>query len=134
MKQKKFPIIIVFAIFGLMMLSILSCKKENDDLLVGKWKLVKSYSIMGGEYFPSIQDQRIEEYTKKNRRILYDFEGNEIARSNFSATNSSINIYGANLNGEEWNFNMEYWITSDTLRLRQNGGFEHYDEFLIRIE
>jgi hypothetical protein len=120
-------------VLALILILIFSCKKENTDLLIGKWKLVKTFSFMGGNYFPEIQEQRIEEYTKK-KRILFDFEGNEIVRSDYKATNSIINVFGKEINGDQWDFNIDYWLVNDTLKLRHSGGFEYYDEFLIRIK
>jgi len=123
--------IILFFAFSLL---FFSCEKEKSDILIGKWKLVKGYSIMGGDYIPDIQDQRLEEYTNSNIRILYDFEGKEIGRCNYSATNSAVTISGKNLNGEEWRSDYDYWIVHDTLKIRHDGGFEYYDEFFIRTE
>jgi hypothetical protein len=114
-------------------LLFISCEKENNDILVGKWEFVKGFNLMTGNYIPVMQDQRIEEYTKSNLRILYDPGGNETARCNYNATNTNITIYGENLNGEKWSFNYDYCFVHDTLRIRHDGGFEYYDEFLIRI-
>lgn len=86
---------------------------------------------MGGDYFPDIQHQRIEEYTKDNVRIRYNFEGNEITRCNYSATNSTVTISGKELNGETWHLNYDYWFVSDSLKTRSSG---EYDEFFIRVK
>lgn len=123
------------AMLFVLSLTLFSCKKDNNDIIIGKWKLVAGYSIMaGGKYIPPIQEQRMEKYTKGNIRILYDFEGNETARCDYNATETTIKIYGVNLNGEEWSSNYDYWFVHDTLKIRHDGGFEYYDEFFIRIE
>jgi len=63
-----------------MTLVLVSCEKDYNDSLIGKWKLVEGFDIMaGGKYSVPIQEQRIEEYTE-NLRILYDFKCNEVAR------------------------------------------------------
>lgn len=111
-----------------------SCEKENNDILIGKWKLVKGYSTMGGVYIPDFQDQRMEEYTKENIRIRYDFEGNEIGRCNYSATNSTVTISGKELNGDTWSSVYNYWFMHDTLKIKNDGGFEYYNEFFIRTK
>jgi hypothetical protein len=123
-------ILLIFFFF----LLFISCEKENNDILIGKWKLVKGYSIMGGGYIPDVQDQRMEEYTKDNIRIRYDFEGKEIGRCNYSATNSTVTISGKELNGDTWSSDYNYWFMHDTLKIKNDGGFEYYDEFFIRVK
>ena len=103
-------------------------------MLVGKWKFVEGFNIMaGGKYSIPVQDQRIEEYTK-NLRILYDFAGNEVARSNYDATETIITVNGINEDGKAWSFSFEYSLQNDTLKLNHDGGFESYSEYLVRIE
>ena len=127
--MKKIAILFAFS------LSIFSCEKDNNDLLIGKWKLVEGFDVMaGGKYTIPVKDQRMEEYTIGNIRILYDFEGNEIGRCNYKATETIITVYGANQDGKEWSFSDEYWFLHDTLTIKQDGGFESYNEYFIRIE
>lgn len=115
-------------------LVLISCEKDNNDLLVGKWKLVEGFNIMaGGKYSIPLQEQRIEEYTK-NLRILYDFEGNEIARSNYDATETIVTVNGINEDGKSWSFSFEYLLQHDTLTLKHDGGFEYYNDILVRLE
>jgi hypothetical protein len=110
------------------------CEKDNNDLLIGKWKLVEGFDIMaGGKYTIPIQEQRVEEYTK-NLRILYSFEDNEIARSNYNATETSIIVNSVNEDGKEWSFSFEYLLKHDTLTLKHDGGFESYSDILVRLE
>jgi hypothetical protein len=115
-------------------LLFISCEKENSDILIGNWQLVKGYDPMAGYYIPDTQDQKVEEYTKNDILIRYDFEGNEISRCNYTATNSTITCYGENLNGEKWSFNYDYSFVNDSLKIRHDGGFEYYDEFFIQIK
>ena len=116
-------------------LFFLGCEKEEYDRIIGKWKYVKGYDMMaGGYYVPNIEDQRIEEYTKNNERIRYDYLDNEISRCSFSSTDSVITIYGVELNGQEWELSYKYWFVNDTLKIRNDGGFEYYDEYFIRIK
>jgi hypothetical protein len=123
----RLTLIICFALTG--------CEKENIDLLVGKWKLVKGYNMMvGGDYDIDIQNQRIEEYTKDNIKILFDYQGNEIARCNYDVTDSTVTISGEELNGDTWSSDYEYWFIVDTLKIRHDGGFEYHDEFFVRIK
>ena len=112
----------------------ISCEKENQDILIGKWKLVKGYSSMGGYYIPNVQDQRMEEYRKDNIRIRYNFEGNEIVRCNYSATKYTVTIYGKELNGDTWSSHYDYWFKHDTLAIKNDGGFEFYNEYFIRVK
>lgn len=127
--MKKFAILFVFS------LVLLSCEKDNNDLLIGKWKLIEGYNIMaGGKYNIPLQDQRMEKYTKDDLRILYDFEGNEIARSNYKATETTITVNGLNEDGKEWSFSYNYWLKHDTLTIKHDGGFEFYNEYFIRLE
>jgi len=117
-------------------LALTGCEKENIDLLVGKWKFAKGYSSIGTQtdYIPEIQDQKIEEYTKKGIRILYDYQGVEIHRWDYHATDSTITIYGELNDGQEYSKEIEYWFIQDTLKIRHDGGFEYYDDFFVRIE
>lgn len=134
MKQGKRFTIILIVLFSLIMWS---CKKENFNLnqIVGKWQLVKGYDLMwGGDYLIDIENQRIEEYTKNQQRILYDYLGNEIARCAYNITDSTIIIYGDNLNSGYWEADYKYWLKQDTLVIHNDGGFEYYNEFLVRIE
>lgn len=113
------------------------CEKENDisQKIIGKWQLVKEYSLMnGGDYLAELESQMIEEYKNDKQRIIYDYIGNEIARCSYKISSSSITIYGENLNGEEWKSEIDYWFQQDTLVQRHDGGFEYYDGFYIRIE
>ena len=115
----------------------ISCEKENYnvDKIIGKWQLVEGYNLMmDGVYSVDTENQRMEEYTKDNQRILFDYLGNEIARCNFRVTKSVITIYGEEINGTKWEYNNEYWLSKDTLKIRYDGGFEFYDEFFIRIK
>lgn len=113
---------------------IISCEKDNNDLLVGKWKIVEGFNIMaGGKYSIPVQEQRIEEYTK-HLRVLYDFEGNEVARSNYDATETTITVNGVNEDGKPWSFSYEYVVRHDTLTQKHDGGFESYSDYLVRIK
>ena len=126
------------AIFIILLCNLffVSCQKDNDPMeqIIGKWKSVKGYNPMGGIYFVDTENQRIEIYTRDNMRILYDYLGNEIARCNFRATKSIITIYGEEINGTKWENSYKYWFSNDTLKIRNDGGFEFYDEFLIRVK
>jgi hypothetical protein len=115
-------------------IALAGCEKENIDLLVGKWQLVKGSHYMAGDYIPDVQDQRMEEYTKDGIRIRYDFEGIETSRCNYSATNSTVTISVEKLNGDTWSSDYDYWFAHDTLVIRNDGGFEYYDEFFVRIK
>ena len=127
-QMKKIAILLALTIV------IISCEKDNNDLLVGKWKLVEGFNIMaGGKYSIPVQEQRIEEYTKK-LRIIYDFEGNEVARSNYDATETMVTVNGINEDGKTWSFSFEYSLQNDTLKLNHDGGFESYSEYLVRTE
>ena len=130
MKTNIIKKVLLISFFSLL---LLSCEKENQDILIGKWEFVQGFNSMSGYYIPGIQASRIEEYTKDNIRIRYDFEGNEISRCNYIATNSTFTISGKELNGETWSLDYNYWFVHDTLKLRNDGGFEYYDEFFIRI-
>lgn len=130
-KHYRFNIIKKIVLILSLSILFISCEKENQEILIGEWKLVKSYSVMGGDYFPDIQHQRIEEYTKDNIRIRYDFEGNEITRCNYSATNSTVTISGKELNGETWSLYYDYWFVHDKLKTTSSGEF---DEFFIRVK
>jgi len=123
-------IVLIFA-FSLI---LFSCEKENQDILIGKWQFVKGFNIMGSNFIPDIEDQRIEEYTNNNIRIRFDYQGNEIGRCSYSATNTTVTISGKELNGDTWSSDYEYCLVHDTLRIRNDGGFEYYDEFFIRIK
>jgi hypothetical protein len=115
----------------------ISCQKEDFDFneIVGKWQLTKGYSLMLGGFFTiDPKDQRIEEYTGNSERILYDYLGNETARCGYNITDSTITIFGENLNGNDWEFEYKYWFKQDTLVIHQDGGFEYYNEFFIRIK
>jgi hypothetical protein len=125
----------VFRLTLIICLALTGCEKENIDLLVGKWKLVKGYNLMvGGDYNIDIQNQRMEEYTKDDIRIRYDFEGSESSRCNYSATNSTVTVSVEKLNGDTWSSDYDYWFAHDTLVIRNDGGFEYYDEFFVQIE
>ena len=115
-------------------LVLISCEKDNNDLLKGKWKLIEGFNIMaGGRFTIPIQAQRIEEYTR-SLRILYDSEGNENSRSNYDASGNSITVNGVNEDGKPWSFSFEYLLQKDTLTLKHDGGFESYTEFLVRFQ
>jgi hypothetical protein len=127
--MKKIALIIMTSIL------FLSCEKENNDILVGKWKLVKGFDIMAvGNYDIPIEYQRFEEYTKNKIRIQSDLNGNEISRCNYSATNTSATIFGKENNGEEWSSTYNYWFQHDTLAIKHDWGFEFYNEYLIRVK
>ena len=89
---------------------------------------------MGSYYNIPQHDQRFEEYTKENSRIQYDYEGNEISRCDFDATNSIVTIFGKEINGNEWSFSYDYWINHDSLSIKHSGGFEFYMEYFIRVK
>lgn len=115
-------------------LVLMSCERDYNDFLIGKWKLVEGFDIMfGGKYSVPVQEQRIEEYTE-NLRILYDFEGKEVARSNYNATETTITVNGVNEDGKPWSFSYKYVVRHDTLIQNHDGGFESYSDYLVRIE
>jgi len=118
----RLTLIICFALAG--------CEKENIDLLVGKWKRVKISLSSGSDIIPEIQNRRMVKYTKDNIIIFFDYEGNEISRGNYDATDSVITIYGETLDGREYSYELEYWFIQDMLKIRM----EYYDEFYARIE
>ena len=112
------------------------CEKEDYILqkVIGKWQLVKSYNVMSGVYIPKTEEQRIVEYTKNNECANYDYLQNEIGRCDFRLTESTITIYGVEINGQKWESSYKYWIRNDTLQIRYDGGFESSEEFFKRIE
>lgn len=123
------------AVLLLLSLTFRSCEKDNSELLIGKWRHVAGYNLMtGGKHLIPSQSQRMEEYTKDNIRIRYDFEGNEIVRSSYIATETNVKVYGVSLDGNEWSINYDYWFAHDTLKIRNDGGFEFSDNYFIRIE
>jgi len=122
----------VFLAF-IFLIFVAGCEKENKEILIGKWKYVKHYSVMGGENYLKLENQLIDEYTKDYIRSRYDYSGNEISKCSYSATNSEITLFGENLNGTKWNLKYEYRFLKDTLRLRINQG-EYNDDFFIRVE
>jgi hypothetical protein len=112
----------------------MSCEKSDiDDNIKGKWRLVKSYSLMGGFYLPETKDQRFELYND-NHKITFDYLGNETSSCNYRFDDTIITIYGENLNGTKWENSYKYWVKSDTLKIRYDGGFEYYDEYFIRTK
>ena len=118
-------------------LTFFSCEKEkgNNDIIIGKWRLVKGFDVMAGGYYDiATKYQRFEEYTNDNIRIRYDFEGNEITRCNYSVTNSIVTISGKELNGDTWSLQYKYWFQHDTLAIKNDGGFEFYNEYFIRVK
>ncbi|MGI6338601.1 MAG: hypothetical protein ACOXZV_04390 [Bacteroidales bacterium] len=122
------------ALMILVSILFLSCEKENNDNLIGKWRLVKGYDLMAGGYYDiPDKDQRFEEYTKDNVRIQSDLNENEISRCNYSATNTSVTISGKDNDGDEWSFTYQYWFQHDTLAIKHDGGWEYYNEYFIRV-
>jgi hypothetical protein len=92
------------------------------------------YSLMnGGFYSVKSEQKRIDEYKKNNECIRFDYMSNEISRCNYIINDTKIIISGNNLNGQEWKYSYDYWINNDTLKIHYDGGFEFYDEFLIKI-
>ena len=135
MKMKKLVLLIVPALMCGIMFT--GCEKDNRPMesIIGKWQLVKGYDLMMGGVYPiDTENQRIEEYTKGNLRILYDYLGKETARCNYRATESVITIYGEEITGTKWEHNYNYWFSKDTLKIHHDGGFEFYDEFFVRIK
>lgn len=106
------------------------CEKEELNKLIGKWRFVKTYSVMGGAYLPEAEEQRIEEYTK-NERILYDYLGNETGRCSYISNDSVITLYGEKPDGAHWEDSYRYWFITDTLIIRYDGGFESYHDYFI---
>ena len=130
MKKLLFTILLFTILFA-------GCEKYNYpfEKIIGTWKLVGGYDIMsGGIYSVDTTEERMEEYTRDNLRIRYDYRGNEISRCGFSATESVITIYVKKKDGTECESSYDYWFSNDTLKIRNNGGFEFYDEYFIRIE
>lgn len=130
--MKKLTLIVLLCV-----LFVAGCKKDNYPVekIIGKWQLVGGYDLQaGGVYSVNIENQRIEKYTRDHQRIVYDYQGNEISRCNFRTTESVATIYGVETDGTQWDSSYEYWITNDTLKIRNSGGFEFYDEFFVRIE
>jgi len=124
-------------ILSLCLITAFSCEKDNSNLerIAGKWQLVKGYDIMeGGFYSVKAEDQRMEEYTKNNERIRFDYSGNEVSRCNYTINDTKITIFGKEINGQEWKSSYEYWLKNDTLKIRNDGGIEFYDEFFTRIK
>ncbi len=106
-----------------------------NRLLSLNWNRVLSYAgICNSDYIPKVQAQIIEEYTKDNIRILYDYQGVEIHRWDYHATNSAITIFWKTRDGQENSNEIKYWFIQDTLKIRHDGGFEYYDEFFVRID
>ncbi len=111
-------------------IALAGCEKENIDLLVGKWKLAKISLSSGSDIIPEIQNQRMVKYTKDNIIIFFDYQGNEISRGNYDATDSVITIYVETHDGREYSYELEYWFIQDMLKIRM----EYYDEFYARIK
>ena len=126
------------AIFIILLCNIffVSCQKDNHSMakIIGKWQLVERFGLGYGVYSVAPKDQIIEEYTRRDIRILYDYLGNETARCFFSATESDITIYGENSSGTKWESSYKYWFSNDTLIIRHDGGTEFYDDYFIRIK
>ncbi len=116
----RLTLIVCFALTG--------CEKENIDLLVGKWKLEKICLSSGSDIIPEIQNQRMVKYSKDNIIIYFDYQGNEISRGNYDATDSVITIYMETHDGREYSYELEYWFSQDNLKIRM----EYYDEFYAR--
>ena len=116
-------------------LFVTGCEKNNSPIekIIGKWQLVGGYEA-GWTYTAEAANQRVEKYTRDNLRIRYDYRGNEISRCGFRATESVITIYFEKTDGTEWESSYDYWFSNDTLKIRNDGGFEFYDEYFIRIE
>ena len=129
MKKLLFTILLFTIFFA-------GCEKDNCpfEKIIGTWKLVGGYDSNGGTYSVDSTEKRMEEYTRDNLRIRYDYLGNGISRCDFRATESVITIYGENKDGTKWESSSDYWFSNDTLKIRNNGGFEFYDEYFIRIE
>jgi hypothetical protein len=113
-------------------LLLITCEKDNNDLLIGKWRLTLGYHPMVGYHDITPTDIRYEEYTRRNIRIVSDHEGNETARGSYKATNSTITCYGKDNDGSDFSFDYEYSFLHDTLAIRHDGGFEFYMEYFIR--
>jgi hypothetical protein len=127
--MKKIALMILISIF------FLSCEKENNDILIGKWRLVKGFDIMaGGNYNIPDEYQRLEEYTKNNIRIQSDLSGSEISKCNYSATNVTVTIFGEENDGDDWSSTYNYWFQHDTLAIKHDGGFEFYNEYFMRVK
>jgi hypothetical protein len=127
--------VIIALLLGIILIA--GCEKEDYILqeVVGKWQLVGGYDVMmGGLYIPPTEEQRIVEYTKNNEFVNYDYLQKEIGRCNFRLTESTITIYGVEINGQKWESSYKYWIRNDTLQIHNDGGFESYEEFFKRIE
>ncbi len=124
-------------LFILLFIFLIGCKKDFNYLesIVGKWQLVKGYDIMvGGVYSVDNENQRIEEYTKNHERIRFDYLGDEIGRYGYTINETEITIFGKELNGQVWYSSYEYWLNNDTLKICNDGGFEFYYEFFVRIK
>jgi len=114
-----------------------ACEKENSSQvkLIGKWQLVGGYDIMaGGDYSIETENQRIEEYTRDNQRIRYDYLGNVISSCSYRATESVVTIHVEKEDGTKWESSYDYWFSNDTLKIHNVGGFEFYNEYFIRID
>lgn len=120
----------------LIVMVFVGCEKDTSprDKLVGKWQLVEGYNLAGGFYVAITEDKRIEEYTRDNERIRYDYLGNEISRVGFRASESVVTIFFERNDGTEFESSYDYWFSNDTLKIRNDGGNHFYDEFFIRID
>ena len=114
----------------------IGCKEDNTqpEKIIGKWQLIKGYDLANGFYSVITEDKRIEEYTRDNERIRYDYLNNEIARCTYNATESSITIYAEIPDKEVFESTYEYWFEQDTLVIHNDGGNHFYNEFFISID
>ena len=136
MERFKKSIIVLKLVILISLFLVSGCEKDNYQLeqIIGKWQLVKGYDYASGFYSIDHKFKRIEEYTKDNERIRYDYLENEVSRCSFSSTESVITLYVERPDEEVWEPSYEYWFKQDTLVIHNDGGNHYYNEFFVRIE
>ncbi len=124
-----------FMTLMLLIFLVPGCETDTGkaEFLAGRWQLFKICGSTFDAVFVPPENQRIEEYTCECESISYDYMMNETGRRRYKATDEEIIIFGTNENGSIVKFRFSYWIASDTLRVRYDGGFNYYDEFFVRL-
>ena len=108
---------------------LVSCEKDSElyNRIEGKWKLVKTQDIGNFEEYPTLENQRIREFKSNKIHVSYDANGNVSGESNYELTKTTIILYEDAFRTENL-----YWLIDDTLKIRNDGGFEYYDEYFIK--
>lgn len=120
----------------LLAILIASCSDDTNPYLervLGQWKYVKSHD--GMRYFRWINGHREAiEFTSDSKLIGYDSSGLAYGKSNIKINRSEITSYGKNVTGSKWEITSPYFFLQDTLVIRADGGFEHTDNYFVRMD